>query len=51
MFGLQLIVKRLGIVIVDENERSPWRQRVDKLENLGVSLCRYKGSHIDFLGC
>lgn len=38
MFSLELVVERLGIMIVDENELTAGGKFVDKLEDLLVPL-------------
>ena len=37
MLGLELVVQRLGVVIVDENERGAWRQLRVRLEDALVA--------------
>src|SRR5579862_335736 len=47
IFGLELAVERLRIVIVHKNEGALDRQLVDELEDLLVALGRRKLAHID----
>ena len=47
IFGLQLVIEWLRIVIVDQHERCARRQLVDELENLLVALRRNKAADVD----
>src|SRR6185312_4143074 len=48
IFRFELIIERLGIVIVDEDERRSGPQIIHKLKDFGVSLCGHQAAHIDY---
>src|SRR3546814_5147446 len=47
MLGFELVVERLGVVVVHENERRPRRELLDELEYLPVPLDRHEAAHVD----
>ncbi|AMN48303.1 hypothetical protein ACG33_14580 [Steroidobacter denitrificans] len=49
MFGFQLIIERLRIVVIDEHERITRLQVIDEFEYFRMSLYRDKAANIYFL--
>src|SRR5690606_30189677 len=50
ILGCQLVVERLGVVIVDQDERRPRCELVDELEDLLVPLGGHKAANVDDVG-
>src|SRR5690606_13784207 len=50
VLGFNLIVERLRVVVVHENERRTWHELLDELEYLLVPFDRHEATHVDHLG-
>src|SRR5699024_4541702 len=47
IFGFHLVIERLRIVIIDQDEGFPGCESVDDLEDLRMALRRHEAAHIN----